>query len=272
MHAPPSPAEAGRADRDRALFDRIAREYCRKDLTPASRVARRQRLFRTLARVPLDGQMAVLEAGCGAGFSANYLRGRCSTYVGIDYSENLIEYARHHNAAGGAHFAAASIYDFEPEHRLDLVFMIGVLHHLADMDGALRRMFTWLKPEGWLAANEPQPGNPLVQLARRVRKRVDGSYSDDQETLSSRRLHRLFRAAGFVNVRTRPQGIISTPFAEVVLNPQFVTRPLATVACWFDTAAESLLWPLLAPVSWNLVAVGQRPPASTPDQRDALSR
>ena len=30
----------------------------------------------------------MLEAGCGAGFSVTYLRGRCSTYVGIDYSEN----------------------------------------------------------------------------------------------------------------------------------------------------------------------------------------
>ena len=55
MHTLLPVAEEDRAERDRALFDRIAREYCRKDLALASRVARRQRLMRTLVSVPWIG-------------------------------------------------------------------------------------------------------------------------------------------------------------------------------------------------------------------------
>jgi len=245
--------------RDRALFDRIAADYCRKDLVPASRLARRQRLRRTLTAIPATNGISILEAGCGAGFSAAHLRGCYATYHGIDYSEQLIRYAQLHNGSREATFEVANIHTYRPRRLFDVVLMIGVLHHLDRLDEALRGMVGWLKPGGWLAANEPHPGNPLVRAARLVRKRVDSSYSSAQRELSANQLRAALEAAGFVDVRIRPQGLFSTPFAEVVLRPQAATYPVSAIACWADSALEAILGRALRCATWNLVAAGRRP-------------
>ncbi|MGD8451831.1 MAG: methyltransferase domain-containing protein [Phycisphaerae bacterium] len=255
---------AGQTARDRDLFDRIAEAYCRKDLHPTSRAARRQRLRRTLAGVPAGRDIAILEPGCGAGFAATYLRGRYRAFHGIDHSEKLIDYARAHNGDAGVTFEVADINAYEPATPPDVILMIGVLHHLADLDAALARMVGWLRPGGWLAANEPHPGNPLVCWARRIRQRVDAEYSDEQEELSEARLRAAYGRCGLVDIRIRPQGLFSTPFAEVVLQPTIVTFPTAVAACLADTALEATLGGLLKRLSWNLVAVGRKPGPSSP--------
>lgn len=245
--------------RDRHLFDSIAPRYLRKDLLPASRIARRARLVRTLAQVPADRDIDLLEVGCGAGFSARYLAGGYRRFVGLDYSGQLIAYAREHNLLPGVEFVAANARDYEPAEPFDVVLMIGVLHHFDEMTETLRRLVPRLRPGGWLVANEPQPANPLIRLARSLRKRVDREYSDEQLQLSADELRAAYEAAGLVDVRVSPQGLFSTPFAEVAMAPQLVARPLASFACAVDAALERLVPGLLRRLSWNLVAVGRRP-------------
>ena len=248
-----------RETRDRALFDGIADKYTRKDLHPAASVARRQRLCRTLDAAPLPAHATILEAGCGAGFSARYLEGRFGRFVGIDYADNLITAARQHNAVPGASFQTANIKHLDLNESFDAVVMIGVLHHLDDMDAAMQQLVQTLKPGGWLLANEPQPGNPLIRAARAVRKRVDASYSDEQDQLSTKCLRDLYVRAGLVDVDVVPQGLLSTPFAEVPVGPTLLTRPIAKTACLIDSAIERVLGKVLGRVSWNLVARGRRP-------------
>ncbi len=101
--------------RDRELFDRIAVRYCRKDLLPASRLARKYRLHQTLRVVRVSPDITVLEVGCGAGFAVRYLEGQIKSYYGVDYSEKLIGYARANNAGSEAEFVAETIKDFGPE-------------------------------------------------------------------------------------------------------------------------------------------------------------
>ena len=248
-----------RETRDRALFDGIAEKYTRKDLHATASVARRQRLCRTLDAAPLPANASILEAGCGAGFSARYLEGRFGRFVGIDYADNLITAAKQHNAVDGASFQTANIKHLNLDASFDAVVMIGVLHHLDDMDAAMQQLVQTLRPGGWLLANEPQPGNPLVRAARAVRKRVDASYSDEQDQLSADCLRGLYERAGLVEVDVVPQGLFSTPLAEVPVGPTWLTRPIAHAACAADTALERLLGGALRRVSWNLVARGRRP-------------
>ena len=68
----------------------------------------------------------------------------------------------------------------------------------------------------------------------------------------------LYTDAGLSDVRIQPQGVFSTPFAEVVLPPQPITRVLAKAACQVDQALEQALSEYLGSVSWNLIAAGQR--------------
>jgi SAM-dependent methyltransferase len=86
--------ESTREVKDRELFDRISGGYWLKDLLPAHRSARQCRLEQTIMSIPVSSNITILEVGCGAGFSAEYLRGKYHEYCGIDYSDELIKYLR----------------------------------------------------------------------------------------------------------------------------------------------------------------------------------
>ncbi len=248
-----------RESRDRALFDGIAQAYTRKDLHATASLARRQRLLRTLDAASLPENPAILEAGCGAGFSARYLAGRFGRFVGIDYADKLIDAAKQHNALPNTTFKTANIKAMNLDESFDAIVMIGVLHHLDDMDAAMAELVRALKPGGFLLANEPQPGNPLVRLARSIRKRVDAEYSDEQAQLSAAQLRAIYTRAGLTDIAILPQGLISTPFAEVPVEPSWLLRPLVKSACMIDTFLERACAPLLGRLSWNLVARGRKP-------------
>jgi 2-polyprenyl-3-methyl-5-hydroxy-6-metoxy-1,4-benzoquinol methylase len=259
--SPSPPGPNTRERRDQRLFEGIAPAYCRKDLLPASRRARCHRLQQTLKAVPTTARPEMLEVGCGAGFSAAYLAGCYGAYVGIDYAEPFIAYARQHNQRHGATFEVSNIKTYRSNRRFDVVFMIGVLHHIEQLEEALPAMLTLLKPGGWFVANEPHPGNPLIRLARVIRKRLDRHYASEQQELSAAELQRLYHGAGLVDIRIIPQGLLSTPFAEVILQPQAIMQALAALACAIDTGLERLLGRLLQPLTWNLIAVGRKPDA-----------
>jgi SAM-dependent methyltransferase len=255
--------ESGRMDqsleaRDRELFNRIAQSYVRKDLARASRVARRQRVLATIRSVPLPKDARILEVGCGAGFGAEYLRGRYGQYVGIDYADNLIAFASSENKQENTEFVATNARDFHPSESFDLIFMVGVLHHMSDRRGILQHLSGLLRPGGWLAVNEPQPANPLISWARRMRARWDDGYSSEQEELWKRELVEDFLSAGFTSVRTRGQGLLSTPFAEVMLRPGVIATPLAYASVGFDVCAEATAPGLVSRISWNIIAAAQR--------------
>ncbi len=252
-------AYAERQARDRALFDAISDEYCRKDLSPASRRARRLRLERTLSSVPLGPSDRVLEIGCGAGFAARYLRGRYRGYTGIDPSSQLIALARQYNARPDVRFEVADLGSMDVGERFDVVFSIGVLHHIPGVERLMPQVGALLRSGGWLAVNEPQPGNPLIRRARAIRKRLQESYSEEQDELSHQQLTDLLERAGLSEIQITPQGLLSTPFAEVVLKPGWLARPLSTVACVLDPMLERLLGPLGRRICWNLIAIGRKP-------------
>jgi 2-polyprenyl-3-methyl-5-hydroxy-6-metoxy-1,4-benzoquinol methylase len=240
---------------DRALFDRIADHYVRKDLVESSRVARELRLRQTLR--PVGARVGhVLEVGCGGGFSARYLDGAYETYTGVDYSEELIRYAREVNGGPGRSFVCANAKDFAPGRTYDVVVMIGVLHHMPDPRSALDRMRALLSPGGVLVVNEPQRGNPAISALRWIRKRVDPKYSADQVEFSEGEILDLFERSGYA-ARSVPQGVLSTPFAETRPFPEAVSLAFARAATFLDPTLDRWLrGPLLRRLAWNVVVVG----------------
>lgn len=263
------PIGEGIESKDIALFDRIAETYNRKDQKPASRRARRQRLRHSLARARVPADARMLELGCGAGWSVDYLAGRYGSYVGLDYSEKLIDYARAFNTRPAVEFRLDNIKSAAFDEPFDLVFAIGVLHHMDDIEAGVRRAAAHLKPGGWLVANEPQPGNPVLEAARFVRKRVDPKYSDDQVTLGVAELTDIFERSGLTEVAVYPQGYFSTVFAEVVFPCQPVSSVFSWLACRIDAGLERVL-PSRPALSWNLIAVGRLPHnAPTPDEQSS---
>jgi 2-polyprenyl-3-methyl-5-hydroxy-6-metoxy-1,4-benzoquinol methylase len=248
--------------KDRTLFNQIASDYFKKDMLPASSMARRHRLQKSLESTGLQSTHKILEIGCGGGFSAKYLDGHYADYLGIDYAETMIEFAQKYWDLPHAKFRTINIKDLEPEcNDFDLIVMIGVLHHMTDIENVLIKLKTHLKPGGKIVVNEPQPDNPLITLMRRVRKRVDPAYSNEQQELSGKKMLKAFKSAGYVSIHLHPQGFFTTPFAEVGLQPQWLMTPLAALACRLDDCLEIFFGHRLIRLGWNLVVTAENPAA-----------
>lgn len=264
-----------RASRDRALFDRIASNYASKDLYQPSRMARQARLQRTVALAGHGPGSDILEVGCGAGFAAQYLRGRFGTYTGIDYSDELIAFASQLQTGPEVVFQAIDLYEWQSDKTYDVIFAIGVLHHMPDIPRALSVMYSMLKPDGHLVVNEPQPANVVFHGLRKLRAMVDTSYSSEQEELEESALVGYFDRAGFADIRTRAQGLLSTPFAEVTLRPGVLARPLSALACRVDAWLEDHCQGVLKAAAWNIIVTGRRAGkrrSSADDSRSESSR
>lgn len=244
--------------KDQILFNRIAESYAQKDFSESSRLARKLRLKQTLAKVNLNNNIDIIEIGCGAGFAATYLEGSFENYVGIDYSEKLIKIAIYFNKKTNISFITKDLHQFSTKKKYDVLFMIGVLHHMVDMDRAMKVACSLIKLGGYIIVNEPQKANPFIHLLRIIRSKIDKSYSEDQEELDVGQLINLFENVGLTNVKSFPQGFFSTPFAEIVLNPQFIFKYLSKIVCSIDKIIESKFSGLLNNLSWNTIIIGQK--------------
>ena len=100
-----------------------------------------------------DRGSVILDAGCGAAYSATALFGdllRDHRYIGVDISE-AVEVARERFAELGyaGEFIQASLFDMPiPDGSVDLVFSEGVLHHTDDTGAALAAVAATLRPGG----------------------------------------------------------------------------------------------------------------------------
>jgi 2-polyprenyl-3-methyl-5-hydroxy-6-metoxy-1,4-benzoquinol methylase len=92
----------------------------------------------------------VLDVGCGAGRNSYWvMRYGASDGLAIDADESSLAWAK----ATLADFKSlkvenCSIFDLNIENRFDIAFSIGVIHHLEDPAGALRKMTDAVKPCG----------------------------------------------------------------------------------------------------------------------------
>nr|NQU91186.1 class I SAM-dependent methyltransferase [Bacteroidota bacterium] len=244
--------------RDRELFNRISKDYCRKDLLPAHSIARQCRVEQTVNALPVSSMIDIIEVGCGAGFSTKYLRGTYHKYLGIDYSDELIKFAQAHNAGKGVEFQAINIKDLETKRRFDVVLLIGVLHHFENIWSLMDHMTSLLKPGGWIVANEPHGGNPAIRFSRAIRKKIDSKYSSKQVEFTISQLYNIFEGARLKEIKMIPQGIFSTPFAEVVMPLQKITTLISKCACSIDKIIERKYRYRLSNITWNIIAAGRK--------------
>ena len=167
-----------REDNDKKLFDNIASQYVKKDLTSYCRISRKLRLIQSIKDIkqPIKN---ILEVGCGAGFSAEYLKGKFIKYTGIDYSENLIKYAIEHNNEIDVHFQCLNINQFETKKKFDVVLMIGVLHHMPNPKNVIKSVSKLLKSDGIHLSKIKDPYTKSCEV-RNVFKELAIQYNGTQ--------------------------------------------------------------------------------------------
>lgn len=252
-----------REERDQALYDAYAQEQARKDVLPASVIARRGELEAALALAfpeptPLG---TVLEIGCGVAAPARYLDGRYTRYIGIDQSSEMIRAAATYNVGNGrVELLAQNIKHTElPDGVADLILSIGALHHMSELDAVFAALHRLARPGAWMIAREPQNGNPLIQGARWARGRTDSSYSQEQTFFAKAALLDLFERNGMLVRRVAYHGYCTTPFAQVILPLQAIAAPLSWLAVKTDRWLYDHLPQPLQKLSFNLVVVAQFP-------------
>ncbi len=136
-------------------FDAAARSW---DHDP-TKVERAERVAAAILELagPLEGKRA-LEYGCGTGLLGFALQAHLAHVTLADSSPGMLAVLREKIAAAGAGNMEPLELDVAkgpwPEARFDLVFTLMVLHHVPDLDGAIRAFHTLLNPGGRLCISD----------------------------------------------------------------------------------------------------------------------
>jgi 2-polyprenyl-3-methyl-5-hydroxy-6-metoxy-1,4-benzoquinol methylase len=113
------------------------------------------------ACAPLEGK-TVLDLGCGQGFFTRELARAGARVTGIDVADELIAYAREHEARDrlGVEYhvtSAATIDQRWQTANLDLVTACMAVQDMADVGATLRNAFVVLTPGGRMVFSVPHP-------------------------------------------------------------------------------------------------------------------
>ena len=197
----------------------------------------------------------IVDIACGVGAPARYLKGYYTDYIGIDYSEEMVKAAGIFNKGiKNARFVCSNIKDIDlPYIKADIIMAIGAFHHMTELDQVFNSLKSIAKPGANLIAIEPQKANPLVQMMRWLRGKIDKSYSADQYYFSRTELHKILNDNGMCNIETEYQGYLTPPLAQVILNPQFIFYPLALLFVAIDKCLDRWFPGFLKFLSWNIV-------------------
>ena len=171
-----------------AIYDRLAEE---RPNAAARHQYYRKEMQRLVSGLILPGSK-VLEVGCGIGDLAASLHD-CQV-VGVDISSRAVEIARSRHPGGDFRVLDVEVDPLPPE-QFDLVVLSETVGHLVDVQHALERLRTLLKPEGKIIVTYYNYlWEPLLKLAEKV------GYKDrwpEQNWLSMNDVENLLDLSGF---------------------------------------------------------------------------
>jgi SAM-dependent methyltransferase len=149
--------------------------------------------------LPKNKGVKILELGCGYGRYVHALAklGFCDV-LGIDISEEQVEYANEVLGLRNVHLADAVEFLEESEDRYDVIMMMDVLEHL-DLEYSLdiiQRIYRRLSVGGKLIVQVPNAISPLS-----VNRYGDVTH---QRAYSARSMEQSMRIGGFKNIQCYP--------------------------------------------------------------------
>lgn len=164
---------------------------------------RRQLAVDTVAGYP---EPSVLDVGCGSGRIGEFvLEAGASRYLGIDFSEPMVELARARLARFSDRVTLLS-HDFLSaplEGGFDVVLALGLFDYLPNADEFAGRMFAHCSPGGCVVGSFPA-WSPVKGPIRKLRYEWIGDCPIFNYTRAS--LDTLFAGAGFARVEIQAPG------------------------------------------------------------------
>ncbi len=131
---------------------------------------------RTLSLLPSLENKAIMDIGCGNGRLLDFLPESVS-YTGYDFNPDYIKNATIKYSNRKASFSVADINTTPDLAKADIVFAIGVLHHLTDESSVklLQSAYKHLNPGGLVVTVDPVFVEKQNPIARRIIKADRGT-------------------------------------------------------------------------------------------------
>lgn len=119
----------------------------------------------------------VLDAGCGFGRHLYYAATYGAEVIGVDFSAAIESAARNTAHLPGVHLVQCDLYHLPFRKGIcDLVYSIGVLHHLPQPEAGFRSILQLVKPEGavaiWVYSSARRGINTCLEMVRRITTRL----------------------------------------------------------------------------------------------------
>ncbi len=167
--------------------------------------------------LPDTSALRILDMGCAYGFVTRdrFRRYAGATVLGVDRSEELINFARINNDFEGAHYEVLDLEseDFEETletymdkygiEQFDIVFASLVIHHLQNPNKLLRRIRKYLSKEGFIVIRGSDDGSiiscnddGLIQKILDLHLNADGI----SDRLNGRKIYSQLITSGYKNV------------------------------------------------------------------------
>ena len=172
----------------------------------------------TLQRLNLTPGERVIDIGCGPGFLCESMAaavGPTGRVVGIDISEDMIDFATKHKSSEAVEYrlASATALPGEPA-QFDVAVSTQVIEYLADVDAALREMARVLRPAGRAFILDTDFGSWVWHAAdaARMAQVMKGWEMHCADPQLPRTLIPRLRAAGFTIVHVEGYPIVNTTY------------------------------------------------------------
>jgi SAM-dependent methyltransferase len=200
--------------------------------------------MRTLEVEPLIGKQ-VLDYGCGPADFGVWMATEGADVTLLDLSPLAIELGLKRAAASGVTHkvkgvaADASNLHMFADSAFDLVFACASLHHTMKYRGSLDELARIMRPAGRLVLCETWGGNPVLNLARRLRARIGKEAEEQGEEiiLSTRELDLL--GTRFHSIRVEYFNLLA--MAKRLLRGKFPQLWARRILIALETADRALL-------------------------------
>ena len=173
---------------------------------------------------------SVLDIGCGFGEKSFMLASRGANVLGVDISDNYIEFCSsvqgQMTAGNLCKFKVMDVHYLDlPDNHFDYVFGRGIIHHL-DLQRSMVEIRRVLKPGGRAIFLEPLAANPLLRLFRLL---TPYARTVDEQPLTSKDL--LWIEKNW-SVDSSYYGLITAPLAMLtsLLIKRYPLNPLLLIA------------------------------------------
>lgn len=182
----------------------------------------------------VDGKN-VLDIGCGSGYGADLIASKASEVIGVDISEEAVNYARQHCKRKNIKFYVGDAINlnFLKDGELDVIISLEVIEHIPNYFQYLKEIRRLLKDDGILIISTPnkkyhspdyeKPKNPfhvtefwLDDLEKLLRKyfRDVKLYGQNYQTTVKRIVRKLLPTVKGIIIKLLSQRVWQTAFLQ----------------------------------------------------------